>query len=97
MGCSVSVRELIYKFDRLALGPLTVDGEANIEYSLDGRWQVVLAVIETAYDADGNEVPWGNARTDADRIALPVFGAITEQCAKFIQSAVDEAIYRRDG
>lgn len=84
-------REIIYKFDGVSVGWFSISGEANVEYSAAGSWEVALVYIESAYDQNGDPFDWVLAGRP------PVKDALTSSCAVAIQSAVDEAIYRRDG
>lgn len=84
----MAAREIIFKFDRLSVGGLTIQGEANVEYSMDGTWEVVLAYVEHAFDEKGDEVEW--LRISA---GPGLRDKVAKDCAADIKSAVDEAIH----
>lgn len=86
----MAARELIYKFDELPAGSLTVEGEANVEYEIDGSWNISLVFIGDAFDGKGDLVHWASVKEKPSvKEALIVYRSAA------IQSAVDEAIHRR--
>lgn len=85
-------RDIVYKFDQLRVGTLTINGECHVDFYSDGTWEIGMVFVETAYDSVGKEIDWPAARLQQPSIR----DILRSNCRASIQSEVDEAIHWRN-